>query len=111
MYVCMYVYLIVPLELIEYGVYGDLTIIYPKPHSIHLRGTISLNLKPEPPTHYTKDIFTLAIARVVELPAYSVGIGALPFTGSKLASPRLRASTALTWLLHSNSNRNSTKKI
>ena len=25
---------------IEYGVYGDLIRIYPKPHSIYLRGTI-----------------------------------------------------------------------
>ena len=28
----------------EYGVYGDL-IIYPKPYSIYLRGTITLNPK------------------------------------------------------------------
>ena len=25
-----------------YGVYGDLTIMYPKPYSIYFRGTISL---------------------------------------------------------------------
>ena len=31
---------IVPLKQIEYGVYGDLIIIYPKPYSIYLRGTI-----------------------------------------------------------------------
>ena len=31
---------IVLLHQIEYGVYGDLIIIYPKPSSIHLRGTI-----------------------------------------------------------------------
>ena len=30
----------VPLKQIEYGVYGDLVIIYPKPHSIYLRRTI-----------------------------------------------------------------------
>ena len=30
----------VPLTQIEYGVYGDLTIVYPKPDSICLRGTI-----------------------------------------------------------------------
>ena len=30
---------IVPLK-IQYGVHGDLTIVYPKPYSIHLRGTI-----------------------------------------------------------------------
>ena len=28
------------LKQIEYGVYGDLIIIYPKPYSIYLRGTI-----------------------------------------------------------------------
>ena len=28
--------------MIEYGVYGDLIIIYPQPHSIYLRGTVSL---------------------------------------------------------------------
>ena len=33
---------IVPLKYIEYGVYGDLIIIYPKPYSIYLRGTIIL---------------------------------------------------------------------
>ena len=32
---------IVPLKQIECGVYGDLIIIYPKPYSIYLRGTIS----------------------------------------------------------------------
>ena len=31
---------IVPLKLIEYGVYGDLTTIYPKPYSIYLNGTM-----------------------------------------------------------------------
>ena len=31
---------LVPLTLIEHGVYGDLIIIYPKPYSINLRGTI-----------------------------------------------------------------------
>ena len=31
------------LKQIEYGVYGDLLIIYPKPYSIYLRGTITLN--------------------------------------------------------------------
>ena len=30
---------IAPLKYIEYGVYGDLIIIYPKPFSIYLRGT------------------------------------------------------------------------
>ena len=29
---------------IEYGVYGDLTIMYPKPYSIYLRGAINLSL-------------------------------------------------------------------
>ena len=33
---------IVPLKLIEQGVDGDPTIIYPKPYSIYLRGTIGL---------------------------------------------------------------------
>ena len=33
---------IVSLKGIEYGVYGDLFIIYPKPYSIYLRGTIGL---------------------------------------------------------------------
>ena len=32
---------IVPLKLIEYGVYGDLLKMYPKPYSIYLRGTIA----------------------------------------------------------------------
>ena len=31
---------IVPFKSIENGVYGDLIIIYPKPYSIYLRGTI-----------------------------------------------------------------------
>ena len=31
----------VPLKYIEYGVYGDLTRINPKPCSIYLRGTIN----------------------------------------------------------------------
>ena len=26
----------------EYGVYGDLTIMYPKPYSIYLRGTVEV---------------------------------------------------------------------
>ena len=30
----------VPLEKLEYGVYGDLLVIYPKPYSIYLRGTL-----------------------------------------------------------------------
>ena len=34
---------IVPLKQIEYGVDGDLVIIYPKPYSIYLKGTITLN--------------------------------------------------------------------
>ena len=29
----------------EYAVYGDLFIIYPKPYSIYLRGTIGLGLR------------------------------------------------------------------
>ena len=33
--------LIVPRKQIECGVYGDLVIIYPKPYSIYLRGTIA----------------------------------------------------------------------
>ena len=39
--------LIVPLKKIEYGVYGDLLVLYPKPYSIYLRGTIN----PQPFTH------------------------------------------------------------
>ena len=35
---------IVPFKYIEYGVYGDLSIIYPKPYSIYPRGTITFNL-------------------------------------------------------------------
>ena len=30
----------VTLKYIEYGVYGDLIVIYPKPYSIYLRGTV-----------------------------------------------------------------------
>ena len=30
---------------IEYGVYGDLIIIYPQPYSIYLRGTIKLRIE------------------------------------------------------------------
>ena len=37
---------IVSFEWTEYGVYGDLTKIYPMPYSIYLRGTILLNPKP-----------------------------------------------------------------
>ena len=33
-------FFIFPLKKIEYGVYGELIIIYPKPYSIYLRGTI-----------------------------------------------------------------------
>ena len=33
---------IVPLKLIEYGIYGDLSRTYPKPYSIYLRGSIIL---------------------------------------------------------------------
>ena len=29
----------VPLKYIEHGAYGDLIIMYPKPYSIHFRGT------------------------------------------------------------------------
>ena len=32
--------LILPLKEIEYGVYGDLILMYPTPYSIYLRGTI-----------------------------------------------------------------------
>ena len=32
---------VVPLKQIEYGVYGALFMIYPKPYSIHLRGAIT----------------------------------------------------------------------
>ena len=36
---------ILPLKYIEYEVYGDLILVYPKPYSIYfLRGTITLNL-------------------------------------------------------------------
>ena len=31
---------IVPLKNLEYGVFGDLVIIYPKPYPIYVRGTI-----------------------------------------------------------------------
>ena len=31
-----------PRKVIEYGVYGGLLIVYPKQHSIYLRGTICL---------------------------------------------------------------------
>ena len=31
-----------PLKWIEYGVYGDLIIMYPKPYSIYIRETIHL---------------------------------------------------------------------
>ena len=31
---------IVPLKSIEYGVYGDLVIIYPKPYSVYLQGIL-----------------------------------------------------------------------
>ena len=44
----------VPLKQIEYGVYGDLVIIYPKPHSIYLRRTIgfrTLILEPNHPNN------------------------------------------------------------
>ena len=33
---------IVPLKKIEYGVYGDLIIIYPKPYSIYFRRTVGV---------------------------------------------------------------------
>ena len=36
----------VSLKYIEHGVYGDLIMIYPKPYSIYLRGSITLNAKP-----------------------------------------------------------------
>ena len=36
----------IPLKWIEYGVYGDLNIIDPKPYSIYLRGNITLDPKP-----------------------------------------------------------------
>ena len=38
--------LIVPLKQIEYWVYGDLIIVYPKPYSIYLRGTTTINSTP-----------------------------------------------------------------
>ena len=34
-------YPIVPLKQIEYGVYGDLIALHPKPHCIYLRGTMT----------------------------------------------------------------------
>ena len=37
---------IVPLDEIEYGVYGDLTPVYPKPYSIYLRGIATSQLWP-----------------------------------------------------------------
>ena len=36
---------IVPLKWINYAVYGDLNIIYPKPYSIYLTGAISFKPK------------------------------------------------------------------
>ena len=35
---------IVPLKQIEYGVYGDLSIKYPKLYAIYLRGTIECRM-------------------------------------------------------------------
>ena len=35
---------IVPLKYVECGVYGDLIMIYPKPYSIYLRGTVGLRV-------------------------------------------------------------------
>ena len=35
---------IAPLKSVEYGVYGDLTIIYPRLYSIYLRRTIKLKV-------------------------------------------------------------------
>ena len=35
---------VVLLKYIEYGVYGDLIILYPKPYSIYLRGTIGFRV-------------------------------------------------------------------
>ena len=35
-------WVIVPLKQIECGIYGYLTMIYPKPYSIYLRGTIEI---------------------------------------------------------------------
>ena len=37
----VYIGVIVPLKWIEYGLYGDLIIICPKPYSVYLTGTIS----------------------------------------------------------------------
>ena len=34
-----------PLRQLEYRVYGDLVIIYPKPYSIYLRGTIRFRVR------------------------------------------------------------------
>ena len=34
-----------PLKQIEYGVYGDLIILYPRPYSIHLRGTVGFGVR------------------------------------------------------------------
>ena len=36
---------IVPLKEIEYGVYGDPMLMYPKPYSIYLRGPIGFTSK------------------------------------------------------------------
>ena len=36
---------IIPLKYIEYGVYGDLVILYPQPYSIYLRGTTDSSQK------------------------------------------------------------------
>ena len=41
---------------IEYGVYGNLIIRYPKPYSIYLRGTIDLRLEvSKEQEHWQKD--------------------------------------------------------
>ena len=32
----------VPLQQVEYGVHGDLILIYPEPYSINVRGTIDV---------------------------------------------------------------------
>ena len=43
--VCPTLGFIVSLKWIEYGVYGDVTVRYPKPFSMYLRGTIGFKVQ------------------------------------------------------------------
>ena len=50
--------LTIPLKYIEYGISGDLIIIYPKPYSIYLRETICLHGIPATASGRLKPIFS-----------------------------------------------------